>query len=65
MLLASHIKDMSTEELFGIVKPVLSLVPLILVIILAIIVFKIYQLFAVKRMIKHIENMKRRMDANQ
>ena len=55
MLLASHVKDMNAEELFGIIKPFLFLVPLVIVIILAVIAFKIYQSLAVKRMIKYME----------
>ncbi len=55
MLLASHIKDMNAEELFGIIKPFLFLMPLIVIIILGVVAYKIYQSLAVKRMLKYME----------
>ena len=55
MLLASYIKDMSIEELFEIVKPILYLLPLALVIALVVIIVKISKSFAVKRMLKVME----------
>ena len=55
MLLSNKIQDMSIEELFGIIKPFLYLLPLIFVIIMAVIVVKIYKSFAVKRMLNYMD----------
>ena len=56
MLLATKVQDMSVEELFAIIKPVLYLIPITIVIIAVIIGVKIYRSFAVKRMIAYMES---------
>jgi hypothetical protein len=55
MLLATHIKDMSFEELLGVIKPFFYLVPLFTLIILGVIAYKIWQSLAVKRMLNYME----------
>lgn len=52
MFLANHIKDMSAEELFGVIKPVLYLIPLFCVIVLIFIVVRIFKSLSYKRMIR-------------
>ena len=56
MNLANYIQDMSAEELLGIIKPFLYLVPLIIVIIVILSIVKLIKSLAVKRMLIFMES---------
>lgn len=55
MLLATHIKDMNSGELFSIMTPIFFLIPLVVVIIAVVMSVKYFQACAVKRMLNYME----------